>query len=100
VTHVQFVEPARLEVLAEVDFYHRVEAGLGAKFLDAVEDATARALAYPLAGSPAQNGTRRVFLRDFPFALVYRPDEQGITIYALAHHARRPGYWRSRTDDR
>ena len=36
---VRFVEPARLEVLAEVGFYHRVEAGLGAKFLDAVEDA-------------------------------------------------------------
>jgi hypothetical protein len=77
---VRFVEPARLEILAEVGFYHRVEAGLGAKFLDAVEDATARALAYPLAGSPAPNSTRRVFLRDFPFALVYRPDEQGITI--------------------
>jgi len=72
VTRVRFVEPARLEVLAEVGYYHRVEAGLGAKFLEALEDAIARALAYPLAGSPAQNRTRRVFLRDFPFALVYR----------------------------
>ena len=96
----QFVERATLEVLAEVCYYHRVEAGLGTKFLEAVEDGTARALAYPLAGSPAQHKTRRVFLRDFPFALVYRSDEQGITIYALAHHACRPGYWRSRTDDR
>ena len=96
----RFVEPAKLEVLAEVSYYHRVEAGLGTKFLEAVEDATARALAYPLAGSPAQHRTRRVFLREFPFALVYRSDEQGITIYALAHHARKPGYWRSRTDDR
>jgi toxin ParE1/3/4 len=100
VTRVRFVEPARLEFLAEVGYYYRVESGLGTKFLQAVEDATSRALAYPLAGSPAQNRTRRVFLRGFPFALVYRSDEQGITIYALAHHARRPGYWRSRTDDR
>jgi hypothetical protein len=92
VNRVRFVEPARLELLAEVCYYHRVEAGLGTKFLEAVEDATARALAYSLAGSPAQHRTRRVFLRDFPFALVYRSDEQGITIYALAHHARRPGY--------
>ncbi len=97
---VRFVEPARLEVLAKVDYYHRVNPGLGTKFLQAVEDATARALAYPLAGSPAQHRTRRVLLRDFPFALVYRSDEQGITIYALAHHSRRPGYWRSRTVDR
>ena len=63
-TRVQFVEPARLELLAEVGYYHRVEAGLGAKFLEAVEDATARAIAYPLAGTPAQNRTRRVFLRE------------------------------------
>lgn len=97
---VRFIEPARLEILAEVAYYRRVKAELGTKFLEVVEDATARALAYPLAGSPAQNRTRRVFLRDFPFAQVYRSDEQGITIYALAHHARRPGYWRSRTDDR
>ena len=40
---VRFVQPARLEVLAEVADYHRLEAGLGTKFLEAVEDATARA---------------------------------------------------------
>ena len=40
---VRFVQPARLEVLAEVAYYHRLEAGLGTKFLEAVEDATARA---------------------------------------------------------
>ena len=40
---VGFVQPARLEVLAEVAYYHRLEAGLGTKFLEAVEDATARA---------------------------------------------------------
>ena len=97
---VRFVEPVRLEVLAEVAYYSRIETGLGTRFLEAVEDATSRALAYPLAGTTAQNRTRRVFLRDFPFALIYRSDEHGITIYALAHHARRPGYWRSRTDDR
>jgi plasmid stabilization system protein ParE len=99
VNRARFVEPARLEVLAEVDYYHRLEPGLGQKFLEALEDATARALAFPQAGSPAPSGTRRVFLKDFPFALVYRSDEQGITIYALAHHARRPGYWRNRRDD-
>ncbi len=71
-TRVRFVETARLEVLAEDAYYHRVEAGLGTKFLEVVEDAMARALAYPLAGSPAPNRTRRVFLRDFPFALIYR----------------------------
>jgi hypothetical protein len=77
-----------------------MEEGLGAKFLAALEDATARALAYPTTGSPAAKGTRRVFLKDFPFTLVYSPDDQGITVFAIAHHSRRPNYWRSRTVDR
>ena len=33
---VRLIEPARLEVLAEVGYYLRVEEGLGTKFLEAV----------------------------------------------------------------
>jgi hypothetical protein len=60
VTRVRFVEPARLEVLAEVGYYHRVEAGLGAKFLEALEDAIARALAYPLGHTHWQAHQRKI----------------------------------------
>ena len=96
----RFVAPARRELLAEVTYYNDKELGLGVLFLAAIEDATARALAYPFTGTPASKNTRRMFLKDFPFALVYRPDENGIVVFALAHHARRPGYWRNRIDDR
>jgi hypothetical protein len=96
----RFVAPARRELLAEVTYYNDKELGLGVLFLAAIEDATARALAYPFTGTPASKNTRRMFLKDFPFALVYRPDENGIVVFALAHHARRPGYWRNRIDAR
>lgn len=98
--HARFVDPARSELLAEISHYETKEPGLGERFLVAVQEATARALAYPLTGTPASARTRRMFLKDFPFALVYRPDNMGIVVFALAHHARRPGYWRSRLDDR
>jgi hypothetical protein len=51
------------------------ELGLGSRFLASVADASSRALAYPLTGMPASKNIRLVFLKDFPFALVYRPDE-------------------------
>ena len=86
----RFVAPARAELLAEVAYYNNKELGLGSRFLTAVEDATARALAYPLTGTPASENTPRMFLKDFPLALVYRPEEIGIIVFALAHHARRP----------
>jgi len=100
VKRVRVAAPARHELLAEVAYDEAKEPGLGGRFLVAVEEATARALAYPLTGTPASARTRRMFLKDFPFALVYRTDDMGIIVFALAHHARRPGYWRGRLDDR
>jgi hypothetical protein len=70
VKRARFADPARSELLAEVADYEDKEPGLGKKFLLAVEEATARALAYPLTGTPASKRTRRMFLKDFPFALV------------------------------
>jgi hypothetical protein len=35
-------------------------------------------------------------LPHFPFSLVYRVRHAEIEIVAVAHHRRRPGYWRSR----
>ena len=95
----RFVAAARKEFLAEVVYYNRERPGLGARFTAAVEEATARAMAFPLAGSPASKNTRRIFVKDFPFAVVYRPMTDGIVVFALAHHARLPGYWRSRVQD-
>ena len=47
----RFVAAARREFLAEVIYYNNKEPGLGTRFTAAVEEATARALAFPLAGS-------------------------------------------------
>jgi hypothetical protein len=57
VKRARFVAPARRELLAEVAYYSNKELGLGSRFLNAVEDATARALAYPLTGTPVSENT-------------------------------------------
>lgn len=96
----RFVAPARREFLVEVAYYNNQQPGLGLRFSAAVEEAAARALAFPLAGTPASANTRRVFLKGFPFALVYRPVTEGIVIFALAHHSQQPEYWQPRVQDR
>ncbi|MCC6194482.1 MAG: type II toxin-antitoxin system RelE/ParE family toxin [Burkholderiales bacterium] len=93
---VRFVAPARAEFLAEVVYCNQVAPGQGARFTVAVEEATARALTFPLSGSPSEPNVRRVVVRNFPFSVVYRPEADGIVVFAVAHHSRRPGYWRSR----
>ena len=96
----RFVPAARREFLAEIAYYNQEQAGLGARFTAAVEEAAARALAFPSAGSPAAANTRRVFLQGFPFSVVYREVLAGIVIFAVAHQSRRPGYWETRIQDR
>lgn len=98
--HVRFVAAARHEFLTEVHYYEAQEIGLGVRFVQAVEEATVRALAFPFAGSRATQSTRRVLLANFPFSVVYRPESDGLVVFALAHHSRRPDYWRSRVQDR
>jgi len=100
VKRARFVAPAREEFLAEVAYYNQVQPGQGARFTAAVEEGTARALAFPLAGSPSHQGIRRVVLKKFPFSIFYRLETEGILVLAVAHHSRLPGYWRSRVPAR
>jgi|SRR5277367_1528256 len=41
-------------------------------------------------------GTRRIVLQRFPFSVVYLDDPDVITIIAVAHSKRKPGYWKDR----
>ena len=43
--------------------------------------------------------TRRVVMRRFPFAVVFRVSDDIVWVVAVAHARRRPGYWRGRTFD-
>ena len=74
----QFVARAREEFLADVAYYDQVQPGQGVRFAAAVEEATARALAFPLSGSTATPTIRRVIIKNLPFSIVYRPEADGV----------------------
>ncbi|MGZ3519272.1 MAG: type II toxin-antitoxin system RelE/ParE family toxin [Vulcanimicrobiaceae bacterium] len=93
----RFIAAARLEFLAEVIYYNNAQSGLGERFAAAIEEATARALAFPRSGPPSRANTRRLIVKGFPFSILYRVEPDGIVIFAVAHHAQPPYYWQSRT---
>lgn len=97
--NARFHGEARLEFLDEVAYYEAIEVGLGKRFRQSVEAAVALAISLPFAGSPYKHGTRRVFPKKFPFAIVYMVGENEIVIFAVAHFRRKPGYWKSRRHD-
>jgi toxin ParE1/3/4 len=93
---VPFLPAAREEFLAAAHHYDTAAPGLGHDFIAAVERAVARIAAFPEHGSPHLMGTRRVVLRRFPFSVVYLLEPEAVLVVAVAHHSRRPGYWRDR----
>jgi plasmid stabilization system protein ParE len=93
---VAFLPAAREEFLVAAQHYDAAAPGLGYDFIAAVERAVARIGTFPDHGSPHLLGTRRVVLPRFPFSVVYLPEREAVLVVAVAHHSRRPGYWRDR----
>jgi toxin ParE1/3/4 len=87
---------AEREFIRAADWHERKRPGLGDEFVYAVEEAVQRALEYPEHGSPYMFGTRRIVLDRFRYSVVYVVRSERVAIIAVAHHRRRPGYWRRR----
>lgn len=92
---LQFHPAAQDEFVETVVFYEGRGVGLGHQFRDAVRVVLDRILAHPELGAP-RRATRRLMIDGFPYDVVYRVDADTIDVLALAHHRRRPGYWRRR----
>jgi plasmid stabilization system protein ParE len=93
---LKFHPSAEDELFDSVDFYNHRVPGLGEDFFSIVEEACKEIQKDPVRRPLRHDGTRKVNVQRFPYALVYRDDAAQILIIAVAHGARRPGYWRSR----
>jgi toxin ParE1/3/4 len=69
-------------------------------FLSAVKQTVERISTHPEAGAPLAGELRKRIVIGFPYYIIYRVWEEYIYLVAVAHHSRRPGYWRDRADRR
>ena len=60
------------------------------------EHAVSLLLQHPGVGALWRNGKRRYIMRRFPYSIIYIGVSEEIRILAIAHHSRRPEYWRGR----
>ena len=83
--------------LGEVaSFYEAQLVGLGTSFSTEVQSSVGFFRTYPDAGSPLGRNLRKVVIKRLPYSVIYRHEEHCIYIVAVAHHRRRPGYWKGR----
>lgn len=95
---VRILQEAADEAVAAADWYDRERPGLGFEFSAAIEAAIdlIEADALPLAPLSGVKGAKRLILKRFPYDLIVVERADEAILIAVAHHSRRPGYWRQR----
>jgi toxin ParE1/3/4 len=93
---LRFDPAARRELNEAADFYDAEDPGLGGAFLDAAERAFEQIQAFPESSPISLVPVRAKVLSAFPFSVIYWVTDEVIIVLAVAHHRRRPEYWRGR----
>jgi toxin ParE1/3/4 len=92
----RFHPEAREEFRDAVRWYRARDRRASSKFRVTVSSAIRVIGEAPQRWPEYLHGTRRVVMQRFPFSVVYLDDPDSITIVAITHGKRRPGYWKDR----
>jgi plasmid stabilization system protein ParE len=93
---VRFRIDAQAELEAAIEYYETRSKGLGEQYSKEIIRLTQLLLEFLEIGEPVTVSVRLMKLSRFPFSLIYAVDHEVITILAVAHQHRRPGYWKNR----
>ncbi len=91
-----FIRPAQAEAEEAVAYFDEQREGLGDRFTHDLRATVEAVAARPLSGKIIEGRVRKARFKTFRYNLIYIPDPDEIVIVAVAHHRRRPGYWRAR----
>ena len=97
---IEFFPAAEQELLEAAEHYEDRLLGLGGDFILEVERLSSVLIELPHLGEKLDQIHRRIPLRRFPYALIFRLDGDVIRIVAVAHRRRRPRYWAPRVQER
>lgn len=94
-----YLAEARSELRFAFEWYLERSPQAAHAFLAELDRAAALILEAPELWPQYEGETQRYVLRKYPFDLIYRALGDVVQLVAVAHHKRRPGYWRTRRDD-
>src|SRR5262245_62317715 len=87
---------ARREFDDAADWYEERRAGLGAKFIDQVQQVFARIGENPQMYAVVHEDVREALVRRFPYAVYFRAEPDQVVVLAVIHTSRDPAVWQSR----
>lgn len=94
----RFLSVVEGEIANALEFYESREQGLHLRMIEELDRVIKHICAFPKIGRRIGKRFRAFPLNRFPFNVIYEIGGDEIIIVAVAHHSRRPGYWKSRLD--
>ncbi len=95
-SRVVFHARAADEAVEAFRYYEERVPSLGISFLLDLEEAGRRIDGQPEVSPLVEGEIRGSLFRCFPYSLLYAVEPGRTLVLAVAHHRRRPGYWRER----
>ena len=93
---IQFHHQATIDYETALQWYFERNEVVAFRFWEEINKAIEKISTAPHRWAKHIQGTHRLLLHRFPYAVVYRELPECIQIVAVAHLSRRPGYWTSR----
>jgi toxin ParE1/3/4 len=93
---IRLLPEARAEFDAAADWYEQRRSGLGIEFVNRVRDALQRVADHPESKAIVYKDVRQASIRQFPYVIVYRNNQNEILVIAIFHTARDEATWKSR----
>ena len=93
---LRFHPAAVNEMVEAASYYDLQRPGVGRRFDNAVEAGLQTILEAPERWPRDVGDFRRYRLKRFPYGICYRIDGDTVTVFAVMHLHRRPGYWLDR----
>ena len=93
-----FLPEAETEFIEAIEYLETQQEGLGLDFSREVFATIQRIILHPDAWPPYTKASRRCLTKRFPYAVIYRVEEDFVLIWAVAHLSREPNYWSDRVN--
>ncbi len=96
VERFRFHPEARQDLRDANGWYRNRSPSVASESRLAVSDVIRQIVKAPQRWPEYLHGTRRFVMHRFPFSIVYLDDVDEVSIVAIAHSKRKPGYWKAR----
>lgn len=92
----RFHPEAREDFRDAIRWYRARSTIASVEFRTSASGAIRRIVEAPQRWPKYLHGTRRFVVHRFPLSIIYLADPDMVTIIAVAHSKRKPGYWKNR----